>query len=125
MIVEVVMGIGVVGVIVGAVVGLVKLVRTIDAPGRAAAQASMGDYKAVIQDIISMKGYHDEIKLFLRIETPNGPIGEYLIVPLAPPSTMTFLQDARATQRAIMVRCSIDRSVDYAYRQRATVLGLA
>ena len=113
-----------IALLIGLGIGFKRLFAE-EAKTRALAQEKSGDYKAVIQDIVTMKGHYDEIKLFLRIETPTGPIGEYLIVPLKPPSTMEFLQDARATQRPIVVRCCIDRSFDYAFRQRATIVGLA
>ena len=118
---------GIVGAVlfVGAIIYVFKQVFAHEAKIKADVLARATDHKAVIQDIISMQGHYDQIKLFLRIETPQGPIGEYLIVPLKRPSTMEFLQDARATQRPILVRCCVDRSIEYAYRQHATVVGLA
>lgn len=115
-------------VVVGAALAVgVPLARAFarDAKGRAAAEERSGTYEAVVQDIIHLKGNRSHTKLFLRIETPEGPIGEYLIVPLAPPHDMSFLQDARATQRPILVRCCVDRSIEYALRQYAAVLGPA
>lgn len=105
----------------------VRLVQQfkLDAQNQAVVNEQMGTYTAVIQDIIHMKGQYDRTKLFLRIETPDGPIGEYLIVPLTSEVSMAFLQDARVTQRPIRVECCVDRSIEYAYRQHATVLGLA
>lgn len=96
-----------------------------DAKGRALALERTATYRAAIRDIIHMRGWPNHTKLFLSIESPDGPIGEYLIVPLTPLYSRQFFQDMRATDRPILVRCCIDRSIDYALRQYAAVVGVA
>jgi hypothetical protein len=46
-------------------------------------------------------------------------------VPLTPPITLEFLTDARVNQRRLLVRCCVDRTIEYAYRQYAKVVGPA
>ncbi|GEN13509.1 hypothetical protein SAMN05443572_1024 [Myxococcus fulvus] len=81
-----------------------------------------GRYVAVIKDFAAMRGYTNRASLLLKIETPSGPVGQRLIVPIEGAVTWDFVTTARVTERPVYVRCIIDPNVELAVRQYGFLL---
>lgn len=79
-------------------------------------------YVAVIKDFGHMRGDRGKASLLLKIETPSGPAGTRLIVPLQGAVTWDFITTARVTERPVYVHCLLDPAVEEAARQYGFLL---
>lgn len=65
-------------------------------------------YVAVIKDLGQIRTGQSQMELMLKIETPSGPVGKRLFVPLQGAVTHDFLITARVTDRPVYVQCILD-----------------
>lgn len=79
-------------------------------------------YVAVIKDFGHMRGDRGKASLLLKLETPSGPVGRRLIVPLQGAVTWDFITTARVTERPVYVQCLLDPSIEEAVRQYGFLL---
>ncbi|GEL75682.1 hypothetical protein [Myxococcus virescens] len=79
-------------------------------------------YVAIIKDFVQVKGTTNRASLVMKLETPSGPVGQRLIVPVEGAVTWDFITTARVTERPVYVWCIIDPNVDPAVRQYGFLL---
>ncbi|AGC43489.1 hypothetical protein MYSTI_02162 [Myxococcus stipitatus DSM 14675] len=79
-------------------------------------------YVAVIKELHPMRGDRGHVALLLKLETPSGPVGKRLIVPLEGAVTWDFLMTARVTERPVAVHCLLSPIVEEAVTQFGFVL---
>ncbi|QSQ17446.1 hypothetical protein [Myxococcus landrumensis] len=80
-------------------------------------------YVAVIKELHPMRGDRGKVSLLLKLETPSGPVGKRLIVPLEGAVTWDFLMTARVTERPVSVHCLLSPIIEEAITQYGFVLG--
>ncbi|RKH16389.1 hypothetical protein D7Y13_25810 [Corallococcus praedator] len=80
-------------------------------------------YVAVIKEIQHMRGNPRNVAaLLMKLETPSGPVGRRLIVPLGGAVTWDYINTARATERPVYVHCILDPIIHEAVFQRGLLL---
>lgn len=79
-------------------------------------------YVAAIKDLHPMRGDRGKAALLLKLETPSGPVGKRLIVPLQGAVTWNFLMAARVTERPVYVQCLVSPILEEAVTQYGFVL---
>ncbi|WP_342380074.1 hypothetical protein NVS55_10945 [Myxococcus stipitatus] len=79
-------------------------------------------YIAVIKELHPMRGDRGRVALLLKLETPSGPVGKRLIVPLQVVVIWDFLMTARVTERPVSVHCLLSPIVEEAVTQFGFVL---
>ncbi|WP_141620320.1 hypothetical protein [Myxococcus sp. AB036A] len=79
-------------------------------------------YVAVIKDLGAMRSGRGRAWLLLKLETPSGPVGKRLIVPIQGAVTWDFLTTARVTEQPVYVHCLLDPSVEGVVTQYGFVL---